>query len=368
VRLLFHIGMAKTGSSALQAALAGSAEALARRGVLYPRDPAQPNRRNHKLYATLTGPLAALPRHMARLGGPEEVQARLAEFHAAIEAEVAARQPRLLLLSAETMFTGIRRGYGRRLRRTFCTFDPQPGFVVYLRAPADRYVSGLQQHLKASAAVPMPRPSHYRRNISGYEQVFGAGCVALHLFHRAALAEGDIVEDFRARHLAPYGVTPADLTRHGDMNVGLGPESMAVMQAYRARFHAGRDDRASGDSDRLRDRLRAADTATGAGRPRLRPEIARLVDYASDDPLWLRDRHGIVFPDFDYTPLEAGYRAAPPERPLRLEEIIVTDPARLRGILEHLAADRWARSPERAAWVAEFLAGLPRQTAAPNPA
>jgi hypothetical protein len=364
MQFIFHIGMAKTGSTALQNALFQSAEYLAERGVLYPVPP-ELGGRNHKIFATLTGPTGKLPRHMTQLVDTRTAAARMAQVQDGIAAQVAARRPDLLLMSSETMFTTIRRGYGARLRAALTRFDAHPRFVAYLRRPSERYASGLQQHLTASATMLRPRAPNYRQHIESYERVFGKGCLSLHLFHRSALAEGDVVSDFAIRYLADHGVDPAGLVQVGEVNVGLSAESMLLMQAFRARFHAGNDDRKTRDSKQLRQYLRTADEAVGAGRPQLRPEIAERVDYASDDPLWLRDRFGIEFPDFDYARLEAKRlaRAVPP--PATLADIVLVDPDRLSGVLDHLAATPWGR--HRAEWLAELRARHGTAAATPQP-
>jgi hypothetical protein len=107
--------------------------------------------------------------------------------------------------------------------------------------------------------------------------------------------------------------------------------------------------------DALRRTLREADAAVGAPRPRLRPGIAEQVDHASDEPLWLRDARGLVFPDFDYRPLEQGRLSAPLERALTLEEIVVVDPERRRAVLEHLRGTDWAKPRRWRRWVESML-------------
>lgn len=354
-RLLFHVGMAKTGSSSLQRAFLGSEDHLASKGVLYPRDPARPKLHNHKLIAAQIAPLARLPRHMARLGDQERVLRDSAGLVEHIRGEVARRRPALLLLSSETMFARIRRP--RDLRRTIEALGTAPPvFAAYLRRPSERYVSGLQQVLRSSHELVQPRPPSYRAPIEGYEALFGAGRLRLHVFHRGLLRDGDVVADFVARHLAEHGVEAAALAQVGERNVSVSAESMTVLRAFRAAFRP--DDRGADKVvDALRRTLREADAAAGAPRPRLRPGIAEMVDHASDEPLWLRDAHGVVFPGFDYRPLEEGRRAEPPERALALEEIVVVDPERRRAVLEHLRGTEWARPRRRRRWVEGMLRG-----------
>jgi hypothetical protein len=355
MRLLFHIGTAKTGSSALQSTFARSARYLAGRGVLFPVPRFGLGERNHKLYASQCAAPGRLPRHMS--GRPERLQARFERFHATALARVAERRPDLVLLSSESLFFRLDSGRVERFRAVLAAFGAgPPGFVAYLRRPSEHYLSLLQQGLKAAAAVPQPGPPRLRRAIAGWQEAFGPDSLALHLFYRSALEGGDVVDDFVARHLAPYGVEAGALSRSGEVNVSLGPESILLMQAYRARFHGPREDRFAWDSNALRRALQEADAATGAPRPRLRPGIAELIDHGNGDALWLRDRFGIAFPGLDYRQLEAGPRPPRPDRALGLEEIVETDPERRAAILEHLAGTLWGRLwPSRRRWIEAML-------------
>jgi len=194
-----------------------------------------------------------------------------------------------------------------------------------------------------------PRALRYRGPIEAYEGLFGAGSLQLHVFHRALLKDGDVVADFVERHLAARGVAFEGLAPVGDRNVSMSAEVMSILQDFRL---AGPGDAETGA---LRVALRQAEETLGAARLRLRPGIAEMVDYASDDPLWLRDVHGIVFPDFDYTPLEEGRRVAPPERPLALDEIVLVDPERRRALLERLSRAGWAKPAPRRDWLRRTL-------------
>ena len=340
---LFHIGMAKTGSTALQTALYGSADHLASRGVLYPHDPDRPRAVNHRLFATQAAPVSRLPWHMAGFGGPREAAARFAAFQTHVLRDIEVLRPDLLVFSAETMFTRIHASHRQRLLRAFRGFGVRaPVFVAYVRRPSERYVSALQQALRRSVEVRQPRRRNWRGPVTDYEALFGKGCVRLHLFHRSALRDGDIVADFCARHLAPHGVETDRLRRAGEANVSVSAESMGILRDFRVEFHSGGDTRRIASVDALREALRAADAACGAARPRLCAEVAEMADYVSDEPLWLRDRHCVEFPGFDYRRLEEGRFAALPARPLALEEIVESDPETRLKVLAHLAGSGWA--------------------------
>ena len=358
MRTLLHIGMTKTGSTALQQSLRRSHAALRARGVLYPLDPARPDSINHKLIlaglfdwrGSRSGLLPAAERPPSR--APD-----CARFFADLRATIAAAPPRCLILSTESLFRILPAAAPARLPGLLAGLTADLAVVAYLRRPAEHYLSRLQQHLKAAHAPPQPSPPRYRAVLEQYATIFGAEALALGVFHRTTLAEGDVVADFAARRLAPYGVTRADLAAPVETNATLSAESVDISRRFRLAFHRDRDHRFTPDSTRLVAALRAADAATGAPRPRLRPGIAERVDAAQPDPLWLRDRHGIVFPEFDYARLEAG-RPPPPEGDLALEDIIEIDRGRERAILAALRAAPWAAKPARRAWIDALAAEL----------
>ena len=208
-----------------------------------------------------------------------------------------------------------------------------------------------------------PRVQSPVRVLESYAAAFGAAALRPRVYDRAQLAQGDIVADFLAAHLPERAIDPAALTRPANANESVSAEAMDLMRRFRLAFHRRADDVATADSAQLLRTLRRADAAVGAQRPRLRPEIAEMIDYARADPLALRDAYGLVFPDLDYRRLERGGtgRATWPLlralwRPWRLEELVAIDPGVRRALLDRLARSRWAGAdPDRARWVGEIL-------------
>lgn len=357
MRTLLHIGMSKTGSTSLQKTLLASEPALRARGVLFPRNPRNVGYANHKLLlAAGMFDFGRLPRHLTRGESPDSLARKSRRFLDRMRGAVAQHAPRCVILSTESLFRALRGPALSRLPEL--VGDPDATTVVaYLRRPSEHYASSLQQHLKASHAVRQPKPVKTRGILKGYAGVFGDAALAPRLFHRKALVDGDIVADFVAAHLAPYGVTRADLAPAEPLNATLSAESADLSRRFRFAFHAEDNDRLTRASRTMVAALRAADGAVGAPRPRLKPEVAESVDYARTDPLWLRDAHGLVFPDFDYARLERKDLAAPPGRDLALEEIVEIDRARQRAILAELRASDWAGAKRRA-WIDGLLADL----------
>lgn len=363
MRTVLHIGMPKTGTNALQRSLHASPAALAARGVLYPRSPDARHFNQKIILAELFDWRGSRTARLAPDQRPPSRAETGRRFFEDLRGAVQARPPRCLVLSTESLFRVLPENAPERFATAFeGVFEglmQDVTVAAYLRRPSEHYLSRLQQQLKASHQAPRPGPPKHRRILEQYAAIFGEAALSPNLFHRPALAEGDIVADFAAKYLAPYGVTRADLATPERTNDTVSAESVDILRRYRLAFYPDDNDRFFPDSTRLVEALHAADAAAGAPRPRLRPGIAERADYAGDDPLWLRDRHGIVFPEFDYRRLEAG-RGAKPKRKgeLALEDILEIDRGRERAVLAELRTSPWTKKWDRRAWIDGLLADL----------
>jgi hypothetical protein len=362
VKTILHIGMPKTGSTALQETLLASHDELLRHGVLYPRIP-DPSFNNHRLLLVGTMPLARLPRHIRRNYAEADLDARKTAFLRSVRAEQRAHAPHTMVLSSESLFRHFSDEGRAVLTGGLRRIGAEPAettVLAYVRRPSDRYLSGLQQHLKASWKVTPPQPAQYRENLEQYAALFGAAAVQVVPFRREALIGADIVTDFLTRFLAVHGVERDRMAPVGAVNESLSAEGIDIQRAYRAAFHRDNDDRHTPDSLKLFAALQAIDAEIGMTRPRLVDGIADLVDYAATDPLWMRERFGVEFPGLDYARLERGDLAVVPERAWRLDELMQIDRDRQAQMAARLAAHRWtAADPARGPWLAGLRAALP---------
>ena len=358
MQTLLHIGMAKTGSTALQQSLLLSHAALAARGVLYPQNPPGVSFVNHKLILAGMFEYDRLPGHLIRRGSSEELARKSARFLKDTRRAVDEMAPRCLILSTESFFRALPRPAHAKLTKLLEGMLGETRVVAYLRRPSEHYVSRLQQKLKDSYLVPAPDARKYRKVIESYAEAFGVNALSLNLYHRPSLVEGDIVADFAAKHLASYGIVRAELAKPERTNETISAESVDISRRFRLAFHRDNDNRFTPDSAQLIAALRAADAATGALRPQLRPGLADRIDYTCYDALWLRDQHGIEFPDFDYRQVERPSPNRTKVETSALENILVIDRARERAILAELRADPWASEPKRRAWIDALQAEL----------
>lgn len=361
MKTILHIGMPKTGTTALQDCLRASRDALADRGVLYPQNPPGCRFNNHRMLVFGFLPFDALPRHILSHPGytRENYLAKYAEFLDGLYAQAEASRPGTMILSSETLFRTLDRHRAARLREGLAPLGGDVSVVAYLRRPSEQYLSNLQQRLRQSADLRLLKPPILFRHLQSYARAFGRDALHARVYSRDMLRNGDIVDDFLATCLPAAAIDTTRLTRKAGVNSSVSAEAMDLLRRYRLAFHPGADDVATRDSTRLVQALRRAGQAIGAPKPRLRPEVADFLDYSFSDPLRLRDAFGIVFPRLDYARLER--RRFPwlprlPRRPRQLSEIVLIDRELRRAMLAELRTSQWAAAaPGRIPWIDALL-------------
>ena len=359
MRTVLHIGMPKTGSTALQDCLSRSREYLLSCGVLYPENTDDVEFNNHRLLVQPLLDYARLPPSMRRgASGPEDLERWHANFIASVRRQVEKSGPDCLLLSSEHMFRGLASKRAEQVLKDLEAMGAEDvGIVMYARRPSENFLSHCQQDLRTSYKVKQPSVPNYRKTLRRCIELFGRENITLRLFNRAHLVDGDIVTDFCASFLAAEDVRRDQLEDVVRSNESTGAESMEIMRRYRVEFDADRNSEHTRGSNKLVHALYFAEEAVGAPRPRLKPEIADMIDYSSDQVLWLRDRFGLEFPGIDYQRLDREGPVGLPSRDFALEEMVEIDRGVWNAILREI--DRtWANGDDRRkAWVAGLLNG-----------
>jgi hypothetical protein len=356
MKVVLHIGMTKAGSSALQAGLFTIQKQLMDSGILYPvRGRA---RNSHVLLLYGLVPPERLPRGLRHLHG-NDIHAIEEEMHAwllDLQGMIGASQPQTLILSEEFLFYVIDHEAQISLRDRLDSLGCRTvDVVVYVRRPSDHYLASIQQLLKASHRLPGPNPIEYRRTIEGYARHV-ADRVHVIKYDRLNWPRADILRQFLDSFVPQANVSIPESGRQ--VNRSLSSEAMSLLADYRRSIWPEAHNQFTTDTDRLVRALELSDVeVAGDAAPRLHEEIAREVDEASIDLLWLRDAHGITFDGVDYSEMGPAPGRRPPIE--RVEDICPIDPDRRRELTSrafyHLAREEVAtprpamRSPRDAA-------------------
>lgn len=289
VKVIIHIGQAKTGTTSLQSAFSASRAALRAQGFLYPDCRGEPN------HGLLTVPLMTQPQRSlrARVGtDPEaarayslQVWSELSDQIAGAAAETAIET---VILSSEFFWRAQFVDKLRPLIARFVAAETELEFLAYIRRPSEHYVSLAQQTLKANHILPPLA----RLDRAMFTKFSGIGPLTIRGFDRQSLIGGDIVADAAA----VLGIDDRRLTRpEAEANTTISAEAMVLLQEHRQRDHPERRNVFTPDTKRLLRAIRAVE-ANHPGvftRPRLRPELARWLDYPTGDLLWIRDTFGV---------------------------------------------------------------------------
>lgn len=300
--LILHIGHHKTGTTALQSALKASSDILTESGILYP---AAGSNNKHSTIApyVMNHVNSASARKLGSSGWL--LRAKSARVWHRIVRDVKHAKPETVVLSGEG-FWGIHDPDKiAAMHEKFAAISDNVEIVAYLRSPASRFLSALNQRTRMSAGLPFASSSFFKKAITAFDTP-DAQKLTLRIFDRKELIGGDIIEDFGKTFL-PQLVEPLRHPAADNTNDSVSAEALAVIKelGFPAQQAMRRQDwRNLYKAVRM---VRQADaTVPGFTRPRLRPEVADAVVAVSTDLPWLRDCHGIEFPDVDYARVGAA--------------------------------------------------------------
>lgn len=224
---ILHIGLSKTGSSSIQRTLHRYDDG--RLAYARIRDP------NHSspLFQIFCSDPARRDRPFLNWRTPAD-QAAVAKRHAAAFDREMTR-PRDVIFSAEGIcgkLTADEIGdMAARLRRHF----DRVRVIAYLRPYRNACASAWQQNVKMGEnRFVLPRPA-FRGRLQPFIRHFGKDSVEMRPFDRAALINGDVIDDFAAL----IGIDPAGLRRQ-TVNESVSLEALSIVYAHnRFAVHPG---------------------------------------------------------------------------------------------------------------------------------
>jgi len=312
-KAVLHIGSAKTGTSALQSALAGSYAANLARGICYP----VPEAECHHLFffATKLGP-AHWPRQFRNFSS-DRLKRDVAGFFDKLSPALREAHP-VYILSSEYLFLADEQAIANAVEFLSAYVDEIEA-VVYLRDPADYYSSYEQQMLKARSHLTGPgRFTYPMRAVIEAWQAFVPVRVAG--FERGT----DILAHFRTDADLPSLALEGGTNRNESLSI----EQMALLEKLRRVQYADQDDRFL-PHHALIPQLQPR----RPHKPVLKPEIAGYLRYKHrEDLAWLARHWGIdLTQELPDTPPALDQRLAEAEH-CALREVFEVDEA---AILEY---------------------------------
>ncbi|UCV18276.1 hypothetical protein [Ferribacterium limneticum] len=299
MKLILHIGMPKTGTTALQAQLSADRASLLRHGVLYPQVNIHPT--NHNFLALLMRHGDAMaPRFRAMYGKQTDLLWKDFESNwQQIKRQIAKHQPHTVILSGEGMFFAIGSTDTEKFRARILELTDDVQVVAYVRQPSRHYLSAVQQRLKSAAKFNPPGAPPMRKTIEAAWEMFGRKPMVIP-YERDLLLDGDITSDFLHR-CVPEVSSFAGRIVSAELNESLSAEVMAILQEYRQTKHKDADGDIPVDCVRLQRLLQHIEHRHGLyRRPVLVAEVARHIDDTSVDLLWLEEQYGFRFSGIDY--------------------------------------------------------------------
>jgi hypothetical protein len=331
-QLILHIGCPKTGTTTLQDALLASRAYLRDQGIVMPNGALiQGNavKLGYEIFdfhsfeserkTWLTGDL-----HKARF------EAKAAWDDLAMKAS--RDRPDKILISSEHFMRQFAQASYANAKQHLWHISQDVKIVAYLRSPASRFLSFHQQRLKvAGADLTLSRRDEFSAQIKGFAENISPH-VAVRVFDRTKLFQGDIVADFCRHHLPDTDV--GKLTRSPrELNTTMSAEAMAILKDC----HNGTLD-FNFPMRLLADMLERLDSiVANPTKPALSDAAKQSVNnWHTPDLLKLRDQHNIVFPDVAYDDLTPDAYDPDILNYRRLEDICLVDQSRKSKLLRRL--------------------------------
>ena len=232
-RAILQIGTEKTGTTTLQAFLAGNRDRLAARGVRYPHFPGERNHTGLAAYAMDDHRTDAV-REAFGVHGPAGVPAFRARIETAAAAELGGEGT--VIFCNEHCHSRLKTvAEVRRLADLLTPHFDRIDVCLYLRRQDEVALSLYSTRLKSGhvGSDILPRVSaedpyfNYDVSLRLWEEVFGRAHIHVRLFDRAELLDGDIVADF----LAAWGLGAQRTYRPvGKLNESISPKAQDYLR------------------------------------------------------------------------------------------------------------------------------------------
>ncbi len=290
---LIHIGTPKTGTTTIQECLARAESDGSLRPYRYPLFRGE---RNHNWLSVLYLPHGDLPPRRRMEHQRDDYRLRRARQRYKRFLFSSLRSAEGAILSGEVLGNRFTPAIAAQLRSDLESIGFQQFYVpIYLRDPADFYLSSIQQTLKRpfhrELVVPDPRSFRYpfRRSAENWEQVF-PGSVIVRRYPSSA--GYDVLEDFSQVLQGYLGIAvPPSKAR---LNTTISAEAMVVMQEYREAVGPDEGGRLIPGLDRLVAFLAQSRRRIPQTTPKLKAALAETIRASHwEDAEFIKSRYGV---------------------------------------------------------------------------
>ena len=285
--LVLHIGMPKTGSSSIQAALEGYDDGTTAYLAIGSSNHSELART--LVYDSAGPPPDRLPQFAA---STDELAARRRRLIRRLDAFAALNRPQSIF-SAESLYHMKRPGFDRIcgiLGRRFGRIR----VIGYLRTPRSFVESSFQQKIKTGRPEFRLDDPRYRDKLEKLATAPNVVSVSLRAFDRGRLTDGNVVTDF----LGQLGPLHRPITVSLERNTALSAEATALLFV----LNRIEPEPADADRDRLKARLALAEALQDLPGSRLRLSAAVLAPLDLERDLdWLRATWGVELAEPDPT-------------------------------------------------------------------
>jgi hypothetical protein len=287
LRVIFHVGMKKTGSSSIQNSLASSSDYLESKGFYFP---CYTKHSHQKLFLCADGEGRAV-QFLTGKNSPaavSEIRERSEAVWARLGREIEKSKPHTIILSSEYAF-GLPVSHLQKIISRFRKYSDDIHVIGYLREPSALYLSATQQLVKYGHKLRDPFSQINYEEM--YKKTFKANAdkTTILPFRRDVFLEGCIVQDFLARFLSLSAQERHNIPTRS-VNESISAEGMELMRSFNT--WRAQERRIPGDDicKILLSAIRSGDQNLNLKKPVLLPLIsAKILRSNADGLSWLKE-------------------------------------------------------------------------------
>lgn len=244
-KLFLHIGMEKTGSTALQTLLGRNRAALSEAGVHFPKVKKAASNHNF-LASSYMAPASPLrSRVLSKLGSPDQQSAHLESVRNSILANLSANNK--VIISGEHFFRLTAKEIAA-LANDLAKYGVTDCRVFgVLREPASFYLSAAQQQIKGSSSLlSIDFQIPYADRVAAWRERFDAKFIS---FHTARTSSLGLINTFLQEIVSFLGPLPNLPEAAERANETLSGEEMQIVQDFRRTNFPNLDGMVNRDTD-----------------------------------------------------------------------------------------------------------------------